>query len=118
MRIRSEHLMNFDLQRDALSRTLITAHRGVTGGNIPGNTLAAFDAALLQGADMIEIDVDMSRDGKLYILPTIDYENLMPAGDVRKSYKHWRLSLNFLKWRAALLDWQWGTHVEEESETI
>ena len=58
------------------------------------------------------------RDGKLYILPTIDYENLMPAGDARKSYKHWRLSLSFLKWRATLLDWQWGTHVEEESETI
>lgn len=59
--------MSFDLQRDALSRTLITAHRGVTGGNIPGNTLAAFDAALLQGADMIELDVSNSIDGELFV---------------------------------------------------
>ena len=61
--------MNFDLQREALSRTLITAHRGVTGGNIPGNTLAAFDAALLQGADMIELDVSNSIDGELFVPP-------------------------------------------------
>ena len=59
--------MSFDLQRDALSRTLITAHRGITGGNIPGNTLAAFDAALLQGADMIELDVSNSIDGELFV---------------------------------------------------
>lgn len=54
----------------------------------------------------------------LYILPTIDYENLVPAGDARKTYNHWRLSLSFLKWRATLLDWQWSPHVEEESEII
>ena len=59
--------MHFDLQRDALSRTLITAHRGITGGSIPGNTLAAFDAALMQGADMIELDVSNSSDGELFV---------------------------------------------------
>ena len=35
--------MNFDLKRDAFARTLITAHRGVWGGNIPCNTLDAFE---------------------------------------------------------------------------
>lgn len=59
--------MHFDLQHDALSRTLITAHRGVWGGNIPGNTLAAFEIALQQGADMIELDVSNSIDGELYV---------------------------------------------------
>lgn len=38
--------MNFDLKRDAFARTLITAHRGVWGGNIPCNTLDAFEVAL------------------------------------------------------------------------
>lgn len=59
--------MHFDLQKDALSRTLITAHRGVWGGNIPGNTLASFDIALQQGADMIELDVSNSADGELFV---------------------------------------------------
>lgn len=59
--------MTFNLREDALSRTLIAAHRGVSGGNIPGNTPASFDAALIQGADMIELDVSISADGQLYV---------------------------------------------------
>lgn len=59
--------MHFDLRTDALSRTLVTAHRGVWGGNIPGNTLASFDIALLQGADMIELDITSSADGELFV---------------------------------------------------
>ncbi len=54
------------LLEDALSNMLITAHRGVAGGNIPCNTLAAYDAAILQGADMIEMDVSASADGVLF----------------------------------------------------
>lgn len=52
----------------AREKILIVAHRGVSAGNIPCNTLPAFKAALLQGADMIEIDVDRGGDGELYIL--------------------------------------------------
>ena len=33
---------------------LIAAHRGACGGNIPCNTIASFDAAICQGADIIE----------------------------------------------------------------
>ena len=85
--------MHFDLQHDALSRTLITAHRGITGGNIPGNTLAAFDAALLQGADMIELDISNSSDGELFVFHPgmepvfLHSEKLLsdlPASEVRK----------------------------------
>ena len=46
---------------------LIAAHRGVGGGNIPCNTLAAFEAALRQGADIIELDVALSADGGHYV---------------------------------------------------
>lgn len=50
----------------AQKRIIITAHRGVSGGNIPCNTIAAYDAAVAHGADMIEIDASMSADGTLF----------------------------------------------------
>jgi len=45
---------------------LVAAHRGVSGGNVPCNSIAAFKAALAQGADVVELDVSVSRDGKLF----------------------------------------------------
>lgn len=60
--------MPMNLYEEAQKRIIITAHRGVSGGNIPCNTIAAYDAALLQGADMIEIDANISKDGTLYSL--------------------------------------------------
>lgn len=60
------HMQN-QLSEAAKRKLLIVAHRGVSGGNIPCNTLAAYGIALRQGADMIEIDVEMSADGKLFI---------------------------------------------------
>lgn len=45
---------------------LIAAHRGSAAGNIPCNSRAAFEAALFQGADIIELDVTKSRNGKLF----------------------------------------------------
>jgi glycerophosphoryl diester phosphodiesterase len=59
--------MKFDLRESAQMNILVVAHRGSAAGNIPCNTIPAFEAALRQGADMIEIDVEMSADGKLYI---------------------------------------------------
>lgn len=48
-------------------RPLICAHRGLSGGNIPCNSMTAFKAALMQHADMIELDVTKSKDGTLYV---------------------------------------------------
>ncbi len=59
--------MKFDLKQTAKEKMIIVAHRGVWNGNIPCNTIPAYNAALTQGSDMIEIDVDMSADGKLFI---------------------------------------------------
>jgi len=50
----------------AKQHILLAAHRGVCGGNIPCNTLASYQIALNQGADFIETDVAISKDGKLY----------------------------------------------------
>ena len=46
---------------------LLVAHRGVTGGNIPSNSEAAFRAAISLGADVVELDVALSRSGTLFV---------------------------------------------------
>ena len=46
---------------------LVAAHRGMVCGNIPHNSIPAFEAALHQGTDIIETDVTMSGDGVIFI---------------------------------------------------
>lgn len=48
----------------------IAAHRGSCGGNIPPNTIAAYEAALYQGANILEADVARSADGVFYMFHT------------------------------------------------
>ena len=59
--------MNFDLREKAKENIIVVAHRGAAGGNIPCNTLASYEIALKQGADMLEVDVSISADGKLFL---------------------------------------------------
>ena len=75
----------FDLRRDAKARgVLLVAHRGVWGGNVPPNTIAAYDTALAQGADMLEIDLNWTADGKLVILhPFMERQMLGWNGNIR-----------------------------------
>ena len=69
--------MNFDLKEKAKENRIIIAHRGVAGGNIPCNTTAAYEIALKQGADMIEVDVSCSADGKLFLFhPMMELSHL------------------------------------------
>ena len=61
--------MAFDnLKKDASERIIIAAHRGECGGNIPCNTITAYEIAVSHGADMIEVDVSRSAEGTLWIL--------------------------------------------------
>jgi len=46
---------------------LIIAHRG-SSGEYPENTLSAFEAAVRDGADWCELDVQLSRDGRLVVI--------------------------------------------------
>ncbi len=66
----------------AARRAPITfAHRGASG-YLPENTLPAFRLALEQGADGIESDVWLSRDG----VPVLVHDRLLPAvGSPRRS---------------------------------
>lgn len=45
---------------------LIAAHRGTCGGNVVQNTCLAYENALLHGADMIEVDAAMTKDGVFF----------------------------------------------------
>ncbi|MBI9083208.1 MAG: hypothetical protein JEZ11_06380 [Desulfobacterales bacterium] len=49
------------------SHPLIIAHRGVSA-RFPENTLAAFAAALDAGAEMVELDVTLTRDRHLVVI--------------------------------------------------
>ena len=75
------------------SMPLVCAHRGSSSGNIPGNTIPAFNAALMQGADMIELDVAVSADGRHYVfhpgmekayLKTRSFIRALPSGRIGK----------------------------------
>jgi len=48
------------------SRPLVFAHRGGSG-LAPENTVAAFDRGLALGADGLELDVHLSRDGRVVV---------------------------------------------------
>jgi len=75
--------MHFDLRETAKDHKLIAAHRGVSGGNIPGNTIPAYEIALMQGADMLETDLDCTADGKLIIFhPGMEHRQLGEDADV------------------------------------
>ncbi len=50
----------------AKQRPLVVAHRG-SSGSAPENTLAAFRKAVSDGADMIELDVRMTKDFHLVV---------------------------------------------------
>lgn len=70
--------MAFDnLMKDASQRIIVAAHRGECGGNIPCNTITAYEIAVSHGADMIEVDVSRSADNTLWILhPKMEMRHL------------------------------------------
>lgn len=55
-------------------KVLVAAHRGTCGGNIIWNTSLSYKNALLHGADMIEIDVSMTRDGVFFAFHNTEEE--------------------------------------------
>lgn len=52
----------------------VVAHRGASG-NAPENTLAAYQLAIDEGADMIEMDVQITQDGVF-----VAYHDFIPVG--------------------------------------
>src|SRR5919197_4354903 len=50
-----------------VGRPLVVGHRGAMG-YAPENTLASFELAVEQGADVVELDVHLSRDGQVVVI--------------------------------------------------
>lgn len=60
---------------------LVIAHRGASG-ELPENTLPAYELAVAQRADMIEIDLHTTRDGHIVITHDEELEGLGGRGEV------------------------------------
>jgi glycerophosphoryl diester phosphodiesterase len=71
-------------------RVEIIAHRGASGTR-PENTLIAFEQAIQDGADWIELDVQETADGQIVVLHDEDLVKL-----ARSSVKVWKASYSEL----------------------
>ena len=61
------------------SSPLVIAHRGASAYR-PENTLPAYELAVEQGADMIEIDLHLTRDSQIVIAhdPDLEHPSIVP----------------------------------------
>lgn len=63
---------------------LLAAHRGSCGANVPCNSLDAFRVALNYDADIVELDVENSEDGVLFVQhPGMEKVHLRSADSIK-----------------------------------
>ena len=62
-------------------RPLVIAHRGASG-YLPENTLPAYERAVAQNADMIEIDLHRTCDGAIVVAHDADLTGLGGRGEI------------------------------------
>ena len=72
-------LLSFVFQHNSLVAVEIIAHRGASA-DAPENTLASMKLAWEQNADAIELDLWLSKDGKLIVSKTPNGENPLVHG--------------------------------------
>jgi glycerophosphoryl diester phosphodiesterase len=63
---------------------IVIAHRGAAG-RAPENTLASFAAAMDDGADLVELDVQETRDGEVVVIHDSDFMKI--AGESAKVWE-------------------------------
>lgn len=66
-------------------RPLVLGHRGVRGP-LAENTMAAFQRALDEGADGVELDVRLSSDGEVVVLHDPDLARVTAGRDGRRAH--------------------------------
>ena len=59
--------MTLELLKSKTGRTLIESHRGVENGDVPENSWSAIKLGHELGADLIEVDIQLSRDGVAFL---------------------------------------------------
>lgn len=89
---------NITFNAGFLNKTKVTAHRGFSS-KAPENTEPAFQYALEIGADFIELDVQLSKDGKVIVFHDKNLSRITGIKEhVRnKTYKE-LLAIDFGKW--------------------
>lgn len=70
---------SFYASRSQRARPLLIAHRGVPGTH-PENSLASFTLALEQGADVLETDLHVTRDGEIVLFHDHSLNRMTDAG--------------------------------------
>jgi glycerophosphoryl diester phosphodiesterase len=74
----------FERSSERGARPLVYGHRGARA-HAPENTLQAFDRAMDDGADGIELDVRTTRDGTVVVLHDLDLRRVTEGRDLRKA---------------------------------
>lgn len=80
MAVREKPSTGERMRRAPGARPWVWGHRGTRRGP-PENTLAAFERALAQGADGVELDVRPCADGEIVVFHDVDFARM--AGDPR-----------------------------------
>ena len=62
-------------------RPLVIAHRGASA-YLPENTLAAYELAVAQAADMIEVDLHRTRDGEVMVVHDAELSRIGGRGEI------------------------------------
>ena len=70
-------------ERRAGARPLVIGHRGVRRDGVTENTLPAFEAAVDEGAEGIELDVRVCRSGELVVVHDPTLERITGGADPR-----------------------------------
>ena len=68
----------------------VWAHRGASG-YMPENTMEAFELAIEQKADGIELDVQLSRDGEIMVLHDESVDRVTNSSGLLKDFTSWQL---------------------------
>jgi glycerophosphoryl diester phosphodiesterase len=94
------------------------AHRGASG-EYPENTRVAFEKAIAAGADMIEIDCQLSRDGHVVVFHDEKLKRTAGvAGAVRSKTLAQLKKLDIGRWRRSAFKGEKILTLEEALETI
>ena len=73
-----------------MERTLVWGHRGASG-YAPENTMAAFEKAVEMGADGIELDVQLTKDGELVVIHDETIDRVSDGSGWVKDYAYAKL---------------------------
>lgn len=104
--------MTLELLKSKTGRTLIESHRGVEGQLVPENSWSAIEIGHRLGADLIEVDVQLSRDGVAFLRHNYQLPNGCWCHDLSwKELESLRIEGETLPKLEDVLDWARGAGV-------